>query len=137
MPQIKRYPNRKLYDTEAKRYVTLEDITEMIRSDQDIHVTDVMYTLKRMSVRAGLVDDTDAPDFSKTFIGFVERYGRSFEFGLATRYHLAHKPLRKVSVGPLALKLLAKDRLQLRPRSIRGIKQLQAILERAKELGGV
>jgi len=40
MPDIKRYPNRKLYDTEAKRYVTLEDITEMIRADQDIHVTD-------------------------------------------------------------------------------------------------
>jgi polyhydroxyalkanoate synthesis regulator protein len=27
MPIIKRYPNRKLYDTEAKRYVTLENIT--------------------------------------------------------------------------------------------------------------
>ena len=40
MPQIKRYPNRKLYDTEAKRYVTLEEITEMIRADQDVHVTD-------------------------------------------------------------------------------------------------
>ena len=40
MPDIKRYPNRKLYDTEAKRYVTLDDIAEMIRSGQDIHVTD-------------------------------------------------------------------------------------------------
>jgi polyhydroxyalkanoate synthesis repressor PhaR len=40
MPDIKRYPNRKLYDTDAKRYVTLEDIAEMIRSGQDIHVTD-------------------------------------------------------------------------------------------------
>lgn len=40
MPHIKRYPNRKLYDTDAKRYVTLDDIAAMVRSDQDIQVTD-------------------------------------------------------------------------------------------------
>jgi heterodisulfide reductase subunit C/quinone-modifying oxidoreductase subunit QmoC len=96
-----------------------------------------MYTLKRMSVRAGLYDDSDAPDFSKTFIGFIEKYGRSFELGLATRYHLTHKPLRKVGVGPMAVGLLARDRLPLRPKPIKGVKQLQAILKRAKELGGV
>jgi len=27
MPVIKRYPNRKLYDTEAKRYVTLDPVS--------------------------------------------------------------------------------------------------------------
>ncbi len=40
MPLIKRYPNRKLYDTEAKSYVTLDNITEMIRAGQDVHVID-------------------------------------------------------------------------------------------------
>jgi len=40
MPTIKRYPNRKLYDTEAKRYVTLEDITAMIREGRDVQVID-------------------------------------------------------------------------------------------------
>ena len=40
MPLIKRYPNRKLYDTEAKSYVTLDDITQMIRAGQDVHVID-------------------------------------------------------------------------------------------------
>ena len=109
----------------------------MVRCPQEIHITDVMYTLKRMSVRAGLYDDSDAPDFSTTFIGFVERYGRSFELGLATRYHLTHKPLKKVGVGPMALDLLSKARLPLRPKAIKGIKQLQAILKEAKSLGGV
>ena len=32
MPVIKRYSNRKLYDTESKRYVTLEDLAEFIRA---------------------------------------------------------------------------------------------------------
>lgn len=40
MPIIKRYPNRKLYDTEAKRYVTLEHITQMIHNGQDVQVVD-------------------------------------------------------------------------------------------------
>jgi polyhydroxyalkanoate synthesis repressor PhaR len=40
MPIIKRYPNRKLYDTEAKRYVTLETITQMIHDGQDVQVVD-------------------------------------------------------------------------------------------------
>lgn len=40
MPQIKRYPNRKLYDTEAKRYVTLEQIAQMIRKGAEVSVVD-------------------------------------------------------------------------------------------------
>src|SRR5690242_18166651 len=40
MPVIKRYANRKLYDTEAKRYVTLEDLAEFIRQGEDVLVVD-------------------------------------------------------------------------------------------------
>jgi polyhydroxyalkanoate synthesis repressor PhaR len=37
---IKRYPNRKLYDTETKGYITLEQIAGLIRDGQDIQVID-------------------------------------------------------------------------------------------------
>lgn len=40
MPLIKRYPNRKLYDTEAKRYVTLQEITRLIQAGNEIQVVD-------------------------------------------------------------------------------------------------
>jgi len=40
MPLIKRYPNRKLYDTEAKKYVTLDDITAMVRAEKGVRVID-------------------------------------------------------------------------------------------------
>jgi len=40
MPVIKRYPNRKLYDTEAKRYITLDGIAELIRSGEEVQVID-------------------------------------------------------------------------------------------------
>jgi hypothetical protein len=94
-----------------------------------------MYTVKRLSLRAGLCQDA-APDFSQTFVGYVERYGRSFELGLAARYHLTHSPLKKIGHGPLAVGLFLKDRLAVRPHKIRGLRQLQAVLERAKALEG-
>jgi polyhydroxyalkanoate synthesis repressor PhaR len=40
MPIIKRYPNRKLYDTEAKQYITLEGIADLIRRGQEVQVVD-------------------------------------------------------------------------------------------------
>ena len=40
MPLIKRYPNRKLYDTEAKKYITLNGIAELIRNGADVQVID-------------------------------------------------------------------------------------------------
>jgi polyhydroxyalkanoate synthesis repressor PhaR len=40
MPVIKRYPNRKLYDTEAKQYITLEGIAAFIREGKEVSVID-------------------------------------------------------------------------------------------------
>jgi polyhydroxyalkanoate synthesis repressor PhaR len=40
MPLIKRYPNRKLYDTEAKQYITLDGIAKLIRQGEEVSVVD-------------------------------------------------------------------------------------------------
>ncbi len=40
MRTIKRYSNRKLYDTEDKRYITLEQIGELVRDGHDIRVVE-------------------------------------------------------------------------------------------------
>jgi polyhydroxyalkanoate synthesis repressor PhaR len=37
---VKRYANRKLYDTQRSRYVTLEQIADMIRSGEDVKIID-------------------------------------------------------------------------------------------------
>ena len=37
---IKRYPNRKLYNTESKKYITLDGIAELIRGGNEIQVID-------------------------------------------------------------------------------------------------
>jgi heterodisulfide reductase subunit C len=56
------------------------------RCPQEIPITDLMYTLKEMAVQRGYYEHPHATKLSETFIGFVEQRGRSFEFGLATRY---------------------------------------------------
>ena len=37
---IKRYPNRKLYNTDTKRYITLDGIAELIRDGESVQVVD-------------------------------------------------------------------------------------------------
>jgi heterodisulfide reductase subunit C len=111
----------------------------MVRCPQEIHITDLMYTLKRMAIQEGLYRESsaaEAPDFSETFIDFVENYGRSFELGLATRYHLRHHPLSAVRLAPMGLGMLRRGRMDLTPTRIKGVDQLKAILAKAKELGG-
>jgi heterodisulfide reductase subunit C len=106
----------------------------MVRCPKEIPITDIMYTLKQMAIKVKLYDNSDAPDWSESFIGYVETYGRSFELGLATRYHLTHRPLDKFALGPFGLGMLLKNRLALRPERIEKIDQLRSILEKAKQL---
>jgi len=40
MPVIKRYPNRKLYNTETKKYISLDEIGDLIRQGGEIQVID-------------------------------------------------------------------------------------------------
>jgi polyhydroxyalkanoate synthesis repressor PhaR len=40
MTVIKRYPNRKLYDTDAKQYITLDGIADLIRAGTEVTVVD-------------------------------------------------------------------------------------------------
>ena len=40
MKIIKRYQNRKLYDTQASKYVTLDDIAQMVKNGEDVQVVD-------------------------------------------------------------------------------------------------
>jgi heterodisulfide reductase subunit C2 len=106
----------------------------VVRCPQDVHIADVMYTLKSMAIAAKLYKDSTAPDFSQTFVDMVENYGRSYEFGLATRHYLKHYPLRLPGMAPMGFGLLSKKRMDITPHHINGIDQLKAILERAKEM---
>jgi quinone-modifying oxidoreductase subunit QmoC len=106
----------------------------VVRCPQDVHIADVMYTLKGMAIQAKLYRDATGPDFSQTFVDMVENYGRSYEFGLATRHYLKHFALRLPNMAPMGLGMLSKKRMTITPKRIDGIEQLKAILAKAKEV---
>jgi heterodisulfide reductase subunit C len=108
----------------------------MVRCPQDIHITDIMYTLKSMAIADQLYEDSAGPDLSQSFVGYIETYGRSFEFGLATRHFLRHQPLKLVGRAQMGLGMLSSGRIELTPTKIEAVGQLQSILKRAKELEG-
>lgn len=106
----------------------------VVRCPQLVHIPDVMYTLKGMAIKAKLYKDSTAPNFSQTFVGMVETFGRSFELGLATRHYLQHYPLRLPGMAIMGLGLMTKNRMTILPKQIKHMDQLKAILEKAKTL---
>ncbi len=106
----------------------------VVRCPQDVHIADVMYTLKSMAIHEKLYKEATAPDFSQTFVDMVEEYGRSYEFGLATRHYLKHFPMRLPGMAPMGFGMLSKRRMKMTPKRIQNIDQLKAILGRAKEV---
>jgi hypothetical protein len=96
-----------------------------------------MYTLKNMALESGTVQNKTASDFSRTFINYVENFGRSFEIGLAGVHNVTHLKLaaRLPNMVPMALGMLTKKGMSpLPPKRIRGMNTLKKILKRAKEL---
>jgi heterodisulfide reductase subunit C len=105
-----------------------------VRCPQDVKITDIMYTIKTLAVADPRTHANTARDFSETFIGFVERFGRSFEIGLASRHALTHMPNSLQGVIELGIGLMSQRRIDVTPTKIKNLPQLSKILHRAKEL---
>ncbi|MDJ0754361.1 MAG: 4Fe-4S dicluster domain-containing protein [Ardenticatenaceae bacterium] len=106
----------------------------MARCPQDVHITDIMYTLKNMSIDSEFEEAKNGSDLAHAFAHNVDTYGRSFEFGLATRHYLRHQTSTLLKKAQMGIGMLMKGRLELTPDKIEGMDQLKTILKKAKEL---
>lgn len=104
------------------------------RCPKEIPITELMYTLKRMAVREGAYDDAKAPDFSRTFIRWVEDYGRSFELGLMGMHMIRHNPFGAFKIADMGVGMVTKGRMAFAPTKIKGMDGLKRILAKAKQL---
>ncbi len=105
-----------------------------VRCPQDVHITDIMYTLKRMAIEYRVYDNESAPEFSKLFINWVENYGRAFELGLMSQHMLRHNPLGVFKMADMGIGMVSRGRMAFRPKRIHDIQGLKAIIAKAKEL---
>ena len=105
-----------------------------VRCPQEVHITDLMYTLKSLAIKEKNFDEKAGAGLAEAFTDYVEQDGRSFEFGLATWHNLKHRPTKLPGMAGLGMGMLQKGRMDMTRHKIQGIGQLQAILNKAKEL---
>jgi len=83
---IKKYPNRRLYDTSASRYINLEDIAKFVREGKDVQVVDAQtgedltrVTLTQIIMEDAKQEPTGLPvEMLKQLIVSSDRMGREF-----------------------------------------------------------
>ena len=106
----------------------------VVRCPQQVHIADVMYTLKGMASKAKLYRSSTAPDFSRTFVNMVKTFGRGYELGLVALHYLKHFPFRLPGMVPMGYGMVTKGRMPFVPHRIKNMDQLRKIMNRAEEL---
>lgn len=88
---IKKYPNRRLYDTQVSQYITLEEIRQLVLAGEEFQVVDkksgrdITQSIL-LQVIAEREENTDSPIFSVKSLSHIIRYhGDSIQTGF-TRY---------------------------------------------------
>ena len=77
---IKKYPNRRLYDTKYSHYITLHDVHDLVRNNVSFHVIDVKTgtDLTRSTLLQIIYDQEEhnlpliTPELLKSIIGFYD-----------------------------------------------------------------
>lgn len=100
-----------------------------VQCPRQIHITDIMYTLKREAIAAGVYPRRyPIPVFSRQFFKLVRRQGRNSEGRLLLRFYLKTNPLRLVQQAWLGVRLLLTGRFSLRRDRVRDIGKLKKLL---------
>ena len=122
------------------------------RCPKEIKITELMHGLERLAPRHDLgKEGVSTPAMYRAFVSSIKSNGRVFEMGMMIKFYLSTlltksyllavlarkaNPLDTIRMLPLALKLLLHGRMSIKPRKIKGVEQLKAILEKAQVLGG-
>lgn len=87
---IKKYPNRRLYDTELSRYITLSDIRELVMKGSDFQVVDTNTNedLTRSILLQIMLDEESGgePLFSAKMLAQIIRFYGGTVQGILARY---------------------------------------------------
>jgi len=105
-----------------------------VRCPQQIPITELMYTVKELAIRAGHVQINDSFDFARSFVNLLEKFGRSFDIGLASRYHLVHEGMSKVAPATLAVQPYRKERIIAGPSKVEHLDQWRRIIAKANSM---
>jgi quinone-modifying oxidoreductase subunit QmoC len=101
-----------------------------VQCPRQIHITDVMYTLKREAISQGLYPKRyPIPILARGFFDAVKNYGRNSESWLLMKLYLKTNPFRALKDAKMGFMLWKKGRLSLKREGIRDKVKLQALLK--------
>jgi polyhydroxyalkanoate synthesis repressor PhaR len=87
---IKKYPNRRLYDTEISRYITLSDIRELVMGNENFQVVDAHSNediTRSILLQIILEQESEGtPLFSTEVLGHMIRFYEDALQGMFTSY---------------------------------------------------
>lgn len=109
-----------------------------VRCPSGILVTDMLYALKRLAMDKKIYP-SNFPVYamSQAFIDNIYKYGRNFELGLGVKYLLKAAPVKLLSGAGFGLTMMLKGRMSARPKTIKKIHEVRAIIDRANQLEGI
>jgi heterodisulfide reductase subunit C len=103
-----------------------------VQCPRQIHITDVMYTLKREAIAAGVYPRRyPIPVFSRQFFDLVRRQGRNSEGRLLLKFYLKTNPFRLLSQAWLGLRLMWTGRFSLKQDRVHDMQKLKRLLAAA------
>jgi heterodisulfide reductase subunit C len=101
-----------------------------VECPKQLPVTESIYALKRASIREGAYPRRFiTPVLARQFVRLVQRRGRSSEAWISLSLYLRTRPFQLVRYAPVALHLMRRGRLPLRPDSLREPAQLRKVLD--------
>ena len=101
-----------------------------VECPKQLPVTESIYALKRASIRAGAYPRRFiTPVLARQFVRTVHRRGRNSEAWISLSLYLRTRPFQLLRYAPVALRLMRRGRLPLRPESVREPAQLRRFLD--------
>jgi len=108
-----------------------------VRCPRDIKPADIMHALEIISIRSGKsTKKSNTPIMYQCFVDSARAYGRVYELGMMIKLFLKTNPIAAIKLAPMGLGLLLHKRMPMKPSRIKGLSELKAILNKARELGG-
>jgi heterodisulfide reductase subunit C len=108
-----------------------------VRCPRDIKPADIMHALEIIAIRSGKsTKRSKTPIMYRCFVDSARGNGRVYELGMMIKLFLKTNPFSALKLAPVGLGLFLHKRLPLKPPRIKGMGELKAILDKARELGG-
>lgn len=106
-----------------------------VRCPRDIKPADIMCALQNLAIKEKIKPKYNrTPILYQTFAEILRKKGRIPELSLILRFSLRTDPFGSLSRMPLGLSLLTHGRLPLRTKEFKKKQEIEAILNKVKQL---